>query len=261
MANRVPGPLYYERTGATGRPMLFLHSTPEDHRMWLFQTARFGNWYRTIAPDLPGYGRSPAPQAGVRVADIAAACWETVDTISAEPIIIHGNSLGGNTALHMARQRPERTSALILSGCGYLPIRDPMQKWKARYETEGLALRRHQILDHYAPETQGTPLLAYYADMVEELDTVGTLNSIIVINAALLESEPDSFFAGIATPTLILAGGLDRTRGPAEALARKIPGAEFAVIEGAGHSCNFEKPAEYDRLCVAFLQRQGLFPG
>jgi pimeloyl-ACP methyl ester carboxylesterase len=253
--------MYFERTGATGTPMLFLHSTPEDHRLWMYQTARFGNWYRTIAPDLPGYGRSPPPRQDARIADLAAACWETVDTLTNDPIIVHGNSLGGNTAMHMARQRPERTLALILSGCGYLPTREPMQKWKARYESEGIALRRGQILDHYAPATQATPFMTYYADMLEELTGVGTLQSIIAINTALLEVEPDDFFLGIKCPTTIIIGSLDRTLEPARALAAKIPGAEFNLIEGAGHSCNFENPGEYDRLCIEFLTRHGLFPG
>ena len=28
MARHIPGPLYYEQIGATGTPMIFVHSTP-----------------------------------------------------------------------------------------------------------------------------------------------------------------------------------------------------------------------------------------
>ena len=72
MAKHIPGPLYYEQQGAVGIPMLFLHSTPDDHRLWMYQTAHFSAWYRCIAVDFAGYGRSPAPQPGVRIVDDAA---------------------------------------------------------------------------------------------------------------------------------------------------------------------------------------------
>src|SRR6185312_7501427 len=69
MARHIPGPLHFVQQGADGMPMLFIHSTPDDHRLWYIQTAHFSSWYRTIAVDLAGYGHSPAPQQGVQVTD------------------------------------------------------------------------------------------------------------------------------------------------------------------------------------------------
>jgi pimeloyl-ACP methyl ester carboxylesterase len=36
---------------------------------------------------------------------------------------------------------------------------------------------------------------------------------------------------------------------------RKVPGSEFAKVPGAGHSVYFEKPEEYNRLVLAFLEK------
>ncbi len=154
MARHIPGPLYYEQQGASGLTMLFIHSTPDDHRLWMYQTAHFSAWYRTVAVDLAGYGRSPTVQQGVTVADQAAACWEVLDRACPGGAILQGNSLGSFVALHMAQQRPERTLALILSGCGYLKTREMMVRWKKKYQDEGLALRRSQVLDHFSPPLQ-----------------------------------------------------------------------------------------------------------
>ena len=36
---------------------------------------------------------------------------------------------------------------------------------------------------------------------------------------------------------------------------------EVKTVEGAGHSSNFEKPWEFDRHCIEFLARLGLYTG
>ena len=41
----------------------------------------------------------------------------------------------------------------------------------------------------------------------------------------------------------------------AEMLARGIAGAEKAVIPGAAHMLNLERPADFDRHALAFLDR------
>jgi pimeloyl-ACP methyl ester carboxylesterase len=40
-------------------------------------------------------------------------------------IIIQGNSVGSHVAMHMAAQRRERALAMIISGTGYPPLREP----------------------------------------------------------------------------------------------------------------------------------------
>lgn len=260
MANHIPGPLYYEQQGQSGIPMLFLHSTPDDHRLWMFQTAYFSAWYRTIAIDLAGYGRSPAPQKGVRIVDQADACWEVVDRITSGGIIIQGNSMGSMIARIMAAQRPERTLALIISGCAYQPERSQMKEWGERFRNEGLKLRHEQILYHFAPARRNDPLMLWYADMLCALDNLGTLDSIIAMNEALQTTHPAEFGEGIVSPALLISGSVDRNHPNAPELARRIKGCEYKVVEGAGHSSNFEAPWEFNGYCTDFLKKHGLFP-
>ena len=261
MAQHIPGPLYVAQLGATGTPMLFLHSTPDDHRIWLYQTAHFSAWFRAIAVDFAGYGRSPAPQAGVTIADQAAACWEAVDRIGAGSIIIHGNSMGAQVAVHMAHQQPARCLALILSGAGYPPPTAPMLRMVERYKAEGLALRHVQILDHFSEAGRMQPFLQHYARMVCALDNPSTLASIIAMNEALASPTPESYYRDLAAPLLILCGTEDRSLAGAIEMQKVVKGADFRAIEGAGHACMIERPWEYDRHCVAFLAQRGLFPG
>jgi pimeloyl-ACP methyl ester carboxylesterase len=261
MAKHIPGPLYAERQGSSGMPMVFLHSTPDDNRLWMFQTAHFSLWYRCIAVDSAGYGRSPAPQEGVTLADQAQATWELVDTITSGPIIIQGNSMGSEIAMHMADQRPERTLCMILSGCGYLPdIREIQLRGKEAYRQEGIARRRTAVLQHFQPKMRELPHVQHYADMVCALNNAGTLESLMLMNQALADADP-ALYPRLRVPSIIIIGSEDFTLPGALKLQTHIPGCELVRLEGAGHANCFELPWEFDRLCIEYLKKRGLFPG
>ncbi len=176
-------------------------------------------------------------------------------------MIIHGNSLGARIAQYMAAAQPRRTLALILSGCGFSASSDAMARWVARYREEGLALRHRQVIEHFAPAVQALPFYRYYARMVTELDNLGTLASIIVVNEALARHYPAELLDRIVSPTLIIAGSEDWSHATAGELQKRIKGSEFRSIAGAGHGVPIEAPAEYDRHCIEFLAKLGLFPG
>lgn len=59
MAQHISGPLYYEQQGASGVPMLFLHSTPDDHRLWMFQTTHLAEFGEAITSPALLIGGSP----------------------------------------------------------------------------------------------------------------------------------------------------------------------------------------------------------
>ena len=241
--------------------MIFLHSTPDDHRLWMYQAAHFSSWYRTVAVDLAGYGRSPLPQKGVSIPDQAEACWEVLDRIApGEKAIIHDNSMGSMIAKHMVYQQPERTLALIISGTGYLKERTPMARWEERYRKEGIDLRYKQCLDHFAPVMQELPLVQYYSRMVCELNNIGTLDGIIAMNQALQVLDSDEFYASLQAPTLIISGTADRNHPSAVELQKHIKGSILKAIEGAGHAVMQEAPWQYDRHSIEFLDRLGLWP-
>ena len=95
MAQHIQGPLYYETMGREGPVMAFIHPNPMDQSCWLFQMAHMSTWYRCIAIDIPGYGRSPKADEGLTTADMAEACWETIDeAFPGDGAIVVGSSVG-----------------------------------------------------------------------------------------------------------------------------------------------------------------------
>ena len=76
MAQHIDGPLYYEQMGKRGPVIAFVHPNPMDQSCWIFQMAQMSTWFRCIAIDVPGYGRSPKSQPGLTMQDLAQGCWE-----------------------------------------------------------------------------------------------------------------------------------------------------------------------------------------
>ena len=56
-------------------------------------------------------------------------------------------------------------------------------------------------------------------------------------------------------PTLVLAGGKDRSAPPAgmQRMAARIPGAAYVELPGAGHLAHLEQPAAFNAAVQGFL--------
>jgi pimeloyl-ACP methyl ester carboxylesterase len=60
-------------------------------------------------------------------------------------------------------------------------------------------------------------------------------------------------------PSLVIVGALDTNfLIAADYMAKKIPGAEKAVIEGAGHAANIDRPKAFNAAVTGFLAKHNL---
>src|SRR2546430_16535662 len=122
MAEHIDGPLYYETMGKSGPVMAFVHPNPMDQSCWIFQMAQMSTWYRCVAIDLPGYGRSPKARAGLTMHDIAQACWEAIDdAYPGERAIPVGCSIGSAMWILVHKHFSPLLAALTMSGTRYIP--------------------------------------------------------------------------------------------------------------------------------------------
>jgi 3-oxoadipate enol-lactonase len=74
-----------------------------------------------------------------------------------------------------------------------------------------------------------------------------------------MAERPDStsLLADIRCPAQIIVGELDHATPPADArlMADRIPGAGLAIIPGAAHLSNLEKPDEFNEIVDRFASR------
>jgi pimeloyl-ACP methyl ester carboxylesterase len=192
MAKHIHGPLYYERMGRTGPVIAFVHPNPMDQSCWIFQMAHLSTWYRCIAIDIPGYGRSPKADAELTVPDMAEACWEAIDdALPGETAILVGCSVGSAIVPYMHHQRPDKTAALVLSGTGYNPTKEFAKRRIDAYTAYGIDYRWRYTFEDLSPAFRATPLAHFFANLFTERNAFADVQTILYQFKALQQPDPD----------------------------------------------------------------------
>ena len=251
--------IYYEVYGA-GPPMVLVHANPFDHRLFTYQIARFAPYFRLVALDIRGYGRSDKPETAFTLADMAddvlAVCAQ--ETIARA--IFMGVSVGSGISLLIGLDRPTLAAAVILVGGsskGGANIADRV----AGYTSADLkGYQRAHIGELVAPGFCDTPLGGWVLDLFTEHTQALSGRCIAQIFRAREACDMRARLADMKVPTLVINGAHDISLERGRETASLIPGARHAVIPGTGHACCIEDPAAFDRVVTEFLMEKGLFP-
>lgn len=115
---------YVEQGAADAVPVIFIHGTIGDMRMWTDYLKTFGKDYRAIA-----YSRrynypnknTPPPGTNHSTAVEAADLAELIQTLKLPKAHVVGYSYGGYTALHLAVDHPELVRTLVLAEPPLIP--------------------------------------------------------------------------------------------------------------------------------------------
>ena len=261
MAEHIDGPLYYERMGRNGPVIAFVHPNPMDQSCWIFQMAHMSTWFRCIAIDIPGYGRSPKGRAGLTMEDIAQGCWEAIDAaLPNEPAILVGCSVGSAIIAHKQHLWANKARALIFSGTGYKPGKEFVPRRIKGYTDRGIDYRWDYTFEDLSPAFRQTPLAMFFADMFSERNSHADVETIIHQFHAHKRPDAEDHHARVACPSIILSGSEDGTHQAAFLLKERIPKCEMKILHGAGHACQIEQPWLFDRFMIEFLKRHRLFP-
>src|SRR6185295_15405291 len=89
---------HFEADGI-GDDLLFIHGWGVDRRIWRQQLKYFAKFYRVIAVDLPGHGKSEWKKITLEV--MARDLHEVLAHLQVKQISVVGSSLGGLLALKL----------------------------------------------------------------------------------------------------------------------------------------------------------------
>jgi pimeloyl-ACP methyl ester carboxylesterase len=249
----------------SGPAVVLLHAGIADRSMWaehLQPLAAAG--YRAVAVGLPGFG-------DVMPAEGEQAPWndvlQTMDELSIEQAALVGNSFGGAVALRVALVAPHRVSALALISAP-APGIEPSAELKAIWQAEEEALERGDTDAAVEAVVAGWTL----PDAPPELR-----DRVAAIQRRTFECQPDDgewieapdpvdehpeALTQLNVPALVAAGKRDLPdfREGAESLARTLPSARHAVIQGAGHLAPLETAQAFRELLLGFLKEARRLP-
>ena len=236
--------------GGRGRSVILSHGYGATGRMWDGQRRTLGDRYRLITWDMRGHGQTQSPDDAAQysealtVADMRALLAH----VGVERAVVGGLSLGGYMSLGFYRRHPEMVEALIIcdSGPGYRNA-EARNAWNQRARERAAAL-----------EARGLEALGGRSREVR--DALGHHKSAqgLAHAARGMLAQQDAHvidgLASIRVPTLVVVGDQDTPfLAPCEYMAKKIPGARFEVIAGAGHASNLDQPEAFDRALLSFL--------
>ncbi len=110
------------RGNRQGDRIVFLHGFGGDGPSWQPLLAALGNGFDAILVDLPGHGRSPLPQHGPSVNEMAEAVAQALDQAAIDDFHLVAHSLGGAVAMALAaRGRHAIRSLTLLAPAGLGP--------------------------------------------------------------------------------------------------------------------------------------------
>jgi 3-oxoadipate enol-lactonase len=239
--------------------LLLIHAFPLDARMWEEQLQVLSG-VQIVAVNLPGFGGIPLEGEVTTMAVAARRCVEELDRAGLDRVVACGLSMGGYVALELWRSARERIVGLVLANTRAEP--DTEEGKQRRRAIAELVQREGMVAIIDSQRALVSPSVS--DDVWERVASIVASQppeSVSAMSLGLAErpdSRPD--LATIDVPTLVVTSTDDQLIDPelSRSMADAIPGAELAVIEGAGHLSNMERPAEFTGLLRRHLDRCGL---
>jgi pimeloyl-ACP methyl ester carboxylesterase len=230
--------------------------------MWDGQFDALAAGHKVLRYDRRGFGRTTQDAAAFsHVGDLAGLLIH----FDLGRVTLVGCSQGAKIALDFALARPELVDALVLvapsvSGYTYAAAPPPQYKEIEQAEAAGDVGRVNELeLQIWVDGPRRSP--GEVEQGVREL--VREMN-LAALGASAGEELPSGVSAAgrleeVRVPVLVVAGDLDtpQTLEATHALAGGITGARLGVIEGTAHLPNMERPEEFNRLVLEFLNGSG----
>jgi pimeloyl-ACP methyl ester carboxylesterase len=203
--------------------------------------------YRVIVFEMPGFGASTENTRTQTLSELASTMGSAVSALGIDRFNLMATSFGGRVALLLTLQQQDRVQALILEAPA--AIRPAGQRPPSGTPEEIAQL----IFAH--PERLGPLPPADPAVQAKQRALVGRLRG------PDRDAELEARMKGLATPTLVVFGTLDRVIPPDLGRFYKtlLPNCHLVFVYDAGHELSTDRPEAFAEVAEDFVERHEAF--
>ena len=246
--------LFVEEREGAGPAVVCIHGFCQSSAYWTPTLDRLAaRGVRGLAPDLPGFGRSSGEPGPYTMSAMADAVVRVLDERGVERVRLVGSSMGGVVAQQLVLRHPDRVARLLLVATGAV-MNDP---------AAGLA-KSEEFRASTWNEATVAPIVAGFFHRTRLEGDIAKFSRIALdaSHAAAVEASRSNAqnntldrLAEIRVPTMIIQGRHDKARTPEHGavMRERIPRADLAVIEDAGHTPQLEQPDAFHHVAFRFL--------
>ncbi len=265
--------LYYELYGQ-GDPLVLVAGTGISLAPWrIAQVPEFSKYYQVLIYDHRGLGRSDKPDVPYSTRLFAKDCAGLMDALGIKKAHVMGHSMGGRVAQWLALDYPDKIRSLVLSGSGSGKYSELLEDYPRGVPMDAALEMIEKGYEKYQHDHWGPGFMFSEQFMKEHPEVVKKYQELIVDEVPPLKCylrhvvarqchETTDIVDRIKAPTLVIVGSKDTHEGgtgshvdSARALADKIAGAEFVLVEGGRHGYLREMPEKGHPPILDFLRR------
>lgn len=244
--------LGYDRSGA-GEPLLLIHSLGTGAWLWREQIRRWSAHFDVIAVDARGHARS-SRNGGFTVRNVAADLAAVLSGFGGKPAQVVAISMGGPIAAHLFDIAPHLVKSLVIAD-SFATQGEAGATRAAAIEATVRGGSMAAYARQYAADTlveDGDP-----AHVDELVAGIAGMSADAYIEAArsVFTSDVVELLKAVTVPTRVVVGSRDQRTPPrlSEEIVALVPGADYAVIEGARHLANLDRPDGFHAAVDPFL--------
>ena len=253
----------------TGEPLVLIHGFTATWRCWLPVLGLLAPRFEVIAPTLHGHdGGPPSPPGAETLAQATDHFESTLDRLGVETAHLAGNSLGGALALELAKRGRARSVVAISPGGGWEEddTREVTRVIRQFKRMQAATKASHHRLEAMLSRPRMRKL--GFRDVMARGHLMPAAEAVTMARSSIRCTIVDDAFHTIregtarvvdldrvGVPTLVAWGDKDRLLPMdrhSERFRREIPGVEFRVMRGLGHTPMWDDASQIAELIADF---------